>query len=271
MIRVKYETTTTGTGNLTMTIPTGYQSLFNSIGTGYDTDDKCIYTLLDADGTNWEYGYGTISIGNVLSRLVIFESTNGGPHPTGNAINLSAGTHTVLINRGHFSGSRIMSAYEPSADVTFSTAETDITFAQVYTHPETLANVDGVSYMPGHANGTVAAIVNDPASELPYHRGWRVTLCAQCDTTSAGNFWGLAIDPINWASSDPTFCSWAPLRGTGTVLTVSTPVIDGETPQKLGRGQNQYYNYANMRYSIFNTSGSNITVSKIILFVEWMI
>lgn len=85
--RVKTTSTTTGTGNITLsTAATGFQS-FAGIGNLNDTY-YCI-----TDGTNWEIGEGQyISSGTLLTRDKVFESSN-----SGNKVNWGAGTRDVFV------------------------------------------------------------------------------------------------------------------------------------------------------------------------------
>lgn len=85
--RVKTTSTTTGTGNITLsTAATGFQS-FAGIGDQNDTY-YCI-----TDGTNWEVGEGQyISSGTLLTRDKVFESSN-----SGNKVSWTAGTRDVFV------------------------------------------------------------------------------------------------------------------------------------------------------------------------------
>lgn len=87
--RVRETTTTTGTGTLTLAgAVTQYQG-FESIGDAA----TCRYTLLDANGVNWEVGTGTYTLAtNTLARDTIHDSDNGG-----SKITLTSGTHTVFL------------------------------------------------------------------------------------------------------------------------------------------------------------------------------
>ena len=55
--------------------------------------------------------------------------------------------------------------------------------------------VNGISYAPGAAGNSVAIICSDPASELPYCRGYRVTFVAWCSNSNSGSYFGISIDP----------------------------------------------------------------------------
>ena len=87
--RVQDTTTSTGTGNVTLSgsPPAGYQSFGAAIGNGNTT----YYTI--NGGSEWEVGIGTyVSAGTALSRDTVLSSSN-----SGNLVNFSAGTKTVFV------------------------------------------------------------------------------------------------------------------------------------------------------------------------------
>jgi hypothetical protein len=85
--RVKDTSTTTGTGNLTLsgTAPTGYQSFNTAFGTGVYFP----YTI--AAGSEWEVGEGHLSASTTLVRDTVWASSN-----SGSAVSFSAGTKDVF-------------------------------------------------------------------------------------------------------------------------------------------------------------------------------
>lgn len=86
--RVRETTSTTGTGALTLAGATPGCRTFNAaIGNAV----PCFYTLLDANGTGWECGIGQLSSSTSFTRTTIQKSSNANA-----AINLSAGTHTLM-------------------------------------------------------------------------------------------------------------------------------------------------------------------------------
>jgi hypothetical protein len=88
--RVKETTTTTGAGDITLAgAAAGYRT-FND-GLGGDFNHDFYYCLLDANGTSWETGKGTLTSSTNLVRTVHL-STNSNA-----AISLTAGTHTIFI------------------------------------------------------------------------------------------------------------------------------------------------------------------------------
>jgi len=85
--RVKDTTTTTGTGNITLsgTAPTGYQSFNTAFGT------NVYFTYAIVGGTEWEVGRGYLSASTTLVRDRVFASTNANA-----AVNFSSGSKDVF-------------------------------------------------------------------------------------------------------------------------------------------------------------------------------
>jgi len=111
--RVKDTTTTTGTGTITLanSPPNGYQA-FSSLGDGSTT----YYAIEDADKTDWEVGIGTYTLsGHTLARTTVLASSN-----SGNAVNLSSGSHTVFCD--YPSGKAFLS--DEGIDKTFTASGT---------------------------------------------------------------------------------------------------------------------------------------------------
>lgn len=111
--RVKDTTTTTGTGNLTLSgsAPTGFQTFNAAFGTSV-----FFYYAISASGSSeWEVGIGYLSASTTLVRERVLSSSNSDA-----AVDLSSGTKDVfctfpgytargvgrgtnlLINRGNF-------------------------------------------------------------------------------------------------------------------------------------------------------------------------
>ena len=86
--RVKELSTTSGTGNLTLTgAVDGYQA-FSVIGNSNVT----YYTVYDASNGDWEVGYGTYTAsGTTLSRTFVYDSSN-----SGNLVDFSAAEKEVF-------------------------------------------------------------------------------------------------------------------------------------------------------------------------------
>ena len=254
MNRVKYTTATTGTGNLTLSIVTGFQTLANSVNT-FNGPNAVIYTLLDVNETAWETG-------STLTRTdaTVFESTNAN-----NRISLTAGTHTVLINRSFYDGHTIMDSFIPATTgvVTFSTATQEITWAQEGEDP-TNVDIDGSDDCPGASTDGIASICSTPANHIPYCRGYSLHLRARTTSTQAGEFFGIRIDPGSY--SDYLSAAWAPIEN-GAYISCSTPIIQNPNPFT---GIKDFYDQDSVGYSLTNTSGASISVYPQ-LYITWYI
>jgi hypothetical protein len=98
--RVKDTTTTTGTGNITLsgTAPTGYRTFYSVMP---EANANCYYCI--AGGAEWEVGYGNLSAPTTLVRARVIASSNNNA-----LVNFSAGTKdvfqtipaTIVQNRG---------------------------------------------------------------------------------------------------------------------------------------------------------------------------
>lgn len=88
--RVKDTSTTTGTGDLTLSgsAPTGYQA-FDDVSPVGDQFYYCISALGSAE---WEVGYGHLSASTTLVRDRVLDSSNSGA-----LVSLSSGTKDVFM------------------------------------------------------------------------------------------------------------------------------------------------------------------------------
>lgn len=88
--RVKDTTTTTGTGDITLsgTAPTGYVTFNTAFGTA---GRKFYYCISSSGGSEWEVGKGYLSASTTLVRSQVTASSN-----SGSAVNFSAGTKDVI-------------------------------------------------------------------------------------------------------------------------------------------------------------------------------
>jgi hypothetical protein len=86
--RVKDTTTTTGTGDLTLsgTAPTGFQSFNTGLGVG----PKFGYAISSSGGSEWETGIGYLSGSTTLVREKITASSNSNA-----VVSFSSGTKDV--------------------------------------------------------------------------------------------------------------------------------------------------------------------------------
>lgn len=89
--RVKDVSTTTGTGNLTLsgTAPTGFQSFDAVFGHAGNT----FYYVIDDGAGNWEVGSGHLSASTTLVRDTVITSSNSNA-----AVSFGAGTKTVFAD-----------------------------------------------------------------------------------------------------------------------------------------------------------------------------
>ena len=87
--RVKQESTTTGTGNFTLS--SGVDG-FQSFSTVCSTNDTMYYCIQDKVGTDFEIGHGTFNGSGQLERTNVLQSSN-----SDNAVDFSSGTKEVFI------------------------------------------------------------------------------------------------------------------------------------------------------------------------------
>jgi hypothetical protein len=97
--RVKDSTTTTGTGNITLsgTAPTGYES-FN---TAFGTNTAFIYCISSSGGSEWEVGEGYLSASTTLVRDTVLQSSNSDA-----LVSFSSGTKDVFCTWAGFDAQR---------------------------------------------------------------------------------------------------------------------------------------------------------------------
>ena len=88
--RVSDTTTTTGTGNITVSgvAPIGYKAL----STVLSVSDTFYYCIQNETTAEWETGVGTYVSLNVFARTTVLASSN-----SGSLVSFSAGTKTVFI------------------------------------------------------------------------------------------------------------------------------------------------------------------------------
>jgi len=87
--RVKDTSTTTGTGDITLSgsAPSGYQTFNAAFGTG----TYFYYCIAGQSGSEWEVGIGTLSSSTNLKRDTVLASSNANA-----LVNFSAGTKDVF-------------------------------------------------------------------------------------------------------------------------------------------------------------------------------
>ena len=125
--RVRENSTTTGTGSLTLSgAVTGFQTFSTAIGNGNTT----YYAIVS--GSEWEVGLGTVSAG-ALSRDTVLSSS------TGSKVSFSAGTKDVFCT---YPSNK--SVYRNSSDVAVLSS-TDITTGLGYTPLNAANNLSDVA------------------------------------------------------------------------------------------------------------------------------
>ena len=88
--RVKDTTTTTGTGNITLSgsAPTG----FRTFGSVLTANERFKYTIASNGGSEWEVGRGKLLTSTTFARTQVLASSNAGA-----LVNFSAGTKDVFM------------------------------------------------------------------------------------------------------------------------------------------------------------------------------
>jgi hypothetical protein len=97
--RVKDTSTTTGTGNFTISgsPPTGFAAF-----SVFDTGQRVRYAIVAQSGGEWEVGRGTMVSSTVIARTEVRRSSNGNA-----LVNFSAGTKDVFCTIGSVFISRV--------------------------------------------------------------------------------------------------------------------------------------------------------------------
>lgn len=88
--RVKDTTTTTGTGNITLSgsAPTGYQTFASQFAV-----NEPLYYTISSSGADWETGIGYLSASTTLVRSCVLGSSNSNA-----LVNFSAGSKDVFCS-----------------------------------------------------------------------------------------------------------------------------------------------------------------------------
>lgn len=260
MHRTKYTTTSTGT-TLTLSAATGFTAIDSAQYTAMGGDGHVLYVLLAENGTEWEVGYGTLSGSSLTRSSFPFNSSDGagGPGFYYN-ITLTAGTHTVYFTHEWYTGHTVMNRYRNATGVSITNTST--------TSMGTLAtDVEGTLYAQG-LGSAAATVVADPAAELPYARGYRILFSARCADAggSAGDAFGCQLY-ANGASTEYLAGASSVLRGSETVVTAVSPVIDMRPPYP-DSGSAMIDTGTGITYELWATKSTAVTVDPVIV-VEW--
>lgn len=214
MNRIQYTTTSTGTGNLTLSVSPGYQDINSADFWQYlGSSGECWYMILAANGTDWEFGQGSI-FSLDLTRANVGESTNGG-----SAINLAAGTHTVFVSRSGLEGVQIMNVL---------TAITPAAIPNGGSNSQTLDNLQqngnvaipgGTAFAPPYA-GSISFIKN----LMTMVRSWKATYEVQFTGNAGG---GGVYCELTDNFSNYMYGGFAPnINGVLVSATAHTPWLD---------------------------------------------
>lgn len=152
--RVKDTTTTTGTGDITLSgsAPTGFQTFAQA----FSVSDRVYYAISSATSAEWEVGYGTLTGGTTLERTTVLESSNADA-----AVNFSAGTKDVFCTvpgaslRGFTTG--------PASSVDNTVPRFDSTSGKIY--QTSLMSIDD----SGAVTGITSLVVSANGAGLPVY------------------------------------------------------------------------------------------------------
>ena len=266
MNRVKYTTTTTGTGNLTLSLETGFQAAASAPVYNM-SDSRLHYFILDANGTDWEYGLASIS-GTALTRQTVLESTNAGA-----AVSLSAGTHTVFIHKGGVEGLILTCAIQDATPAAIS-ANTAADVASGTLQFDTVLQDDLAALPAAWVVDTTADEVTTPISEWQYPlqngatgllKGWRAHFLVKVPSTATAGNVGIEIGTY---FGTPIAAAWAPfINGRANTVSCSTPWI--EKPEPDGTSWPQSVDHISPL--VYNDSAASLTLSRCELWVEFRI
>ena len=177
--RVRENSTTTGTGTLTLSgAVNGFQTFSAAIGNANTT----YYAIVS--GAEWEVGLGTVSAG-ALSRDTILESSN-----SGSAVNFSAGTKDVFCT---YPAEK--SVYRNGSDIAVLSS-TDVTTGLGYTPLNPANNLSDVSSTTTARNNLGLGSIATQASSSVSITGGAI------DGTAIGGTTAAAVTGTNLAASN---------------------------------------------------------------------
>ncbi len=261
--RVKEQTTTTGTGTITLDgTVSGFES-FASVGDGNTT----YYAIVSQSADEWEVGLGTYTAaGTLLSRDTILESSNSDA-----AVNFSAGTKDVFVTypsdkavyadaAGEVSVTRATSATF-AASATFATSATNATTAVSATNATSATFATSATNATNQNGGTVSATSGTfntlIANGLTYP-STDGTASQIIETNGSGT---LSFVSVSGGATDINGLSDAAASGTSS-LYLGTDVGNGNTSQNTGVGQQSLQNLDATAYgntAVGTSSGKAIT------------
>lgn len=265
MHRNQFTTTSTGTGDLTLSVVPGFQS--GGRFSGATLGSTTLYTLLAANGVDWEFGYAeldgtTLRRGGSIGVAGIIESSNANA-----ALNLPAGTHTVIFTRGSLEGALLsQELYVSGAGQAVAAGATEyISFSDATTNLSWLTR-PSVPVLPQSSF--------DPAHWCPIARFFRATFSFTCDDAVSGDVVG-GMFYYHWNRDvSETIYQSQPLPN-GTSVGISWVLLSSKwfgpyvAVSDGDGGHNDWVN--NVSCSVTNTSASSITVDNAKLTFEYLI
>lgn len=247
MIRIKLETAATGTGSpVAFTVPAGFSADVSRIlPPTNNTAGQFQYVLLDANGTAWEHGYGRIS-GTDFYRSTVIASTNGNA-----ALDLSAGTHTILVPNGGMEGRIAQVVYIGSASPGADSSE-DFSFVSVRN------GVDNALDLPGAVAPSLPDNIGAMRAIVPYARALRAHLKIQSYTTQTGFVQGRIYDNTgSWSALGACHLSTSIANA---VATCCTPILNARPPL----GVSGYVTSSNIRCDAYNSGAGAVSLDAIL-------
>jgi hypothetical protein len=198
--RVRENSTTTGTGTLTLTgAVSGFQTFSSAIG----NTETTYYAIVN--NTEWEIGIGTVGAGT-LTRDTVLESSNGGTK-----VNLSAGTKDVfctypaekavykdendvlsgvIITAGDNSGFTLQDNVDPTKKAQFELSGITTGTTRTYTLPNvtgTIALLGGIQTFTGQTTFSNATVtVGSSTAASTYGLGTGATISGATKAINIG-------------------------------------------------------------------------------------
>ncbi|MFD1627643.1 SPRY domain-containing protein [Azospirillum griseum] len=204
--RVKQTTTSTGTGTVALT---GMVQGFQTFAQAFPSGTQVYYCI--ADGTDWEVGIGTFTVGSPgsLSRDTVLDSSNAK-----SVVNWAVGTKDVFVTlpAAAVVGGLFASVAAKAADYTVSAsdARTLIECTTSLTLSLTAATSLGGGFTFGVRNGGVGSVTIDPSGSETVNGALTITLAPGdwAILTCSGTAWSalkqyaLSASSEMWSSSD---------------------------------------------------------------------
>jgi hypothetical protein len=225
--RVRDTSTTTGTGNFTVTgtAPTAYRT-FSAV---LSVSDTFYYVIQHQTLNEWEVGLGTYSSSNVFARTTVISSSNAN-----SAVNFSAGTKDVFLTL----------AAQKTIQKDGSGAVVGLTAGTDYVAPATATTFTATQTFNG-SSSALAMVIADAAEPVTVS-ATAATGTINYDVTTQNVLYYTSNASANWTVNfrGSSGTSLNTLMSTGQAMTVVFMVTQGTTA---------YYNNA------VQVDGSSVT------------